>query len=124
VRDNGNAMTGPEHYAEAERILAEAKDCDPDADRADVALYLEFAKVHVALASKAPAEDLGAAIIEAHKVADRIEFQVDEDAPASERHYVDVWHSLTVKRGSGATPAEALGVAYAKLTAYLAERAS
>lgn len=43
-------MKAVEHYREAERLLAYAKDADPDSNAADVALMLQFAQVHAALA--------------------------------------------------------------------------
>ena len=52
-------MIGPEHYLEAEQILAEAKDADSDADRADIELYLRFAEVHATLALAAATADAG-----------------------------------------------------------------
>jgi hypothetical protein len=52
-------MTGPEHYREADRILAVAKDADPDANRDDVALLLKFAEVHATLALAAATAEAG-----------------------------------------------------------------
>lgn len=43
-------MTGPEHFAEAERCLGSAEDADPDARPELVALMLQFASVHATLA--------------------------------------------------------------------------
>jgi hypothetical protein len=43
-------MTGPEHYRQAEQILAEAENSAPDANCDDVALLLKFAQVHATLA--------------------------------------------------------------------------
>lgn len=46
-------MTGPEHYSEAEQILAAAKDADAGADRDDIVLLLKFAELHFAAARTA-----------------------------------------------------------------------
>lgn len=46
-------MTGPEHFKLGEQILADAKDAKPDADRADVELFLRFAEAHFAAAEAA-----------------------------------------------------------------------
>jgi hypothetical protein len=43
-------MTGPEHYKEAENILARAADADPDSANDDVRMLVEFAQVHATLA--------------------------------------------------------------------------
>lgn len=112
-------MTPEEHYKAGERL---AKAAETYSDAADALVLATLAQAHFIAADKAPVEeDLSAALIEAHKVAERIMFEDDEGAAAEERHCVDVWHGLSVKSGRGATPAEALGVAYAKLTAHLAD---
>lgn len=54
-------MTGPEHYREAEKILAACKDADADAATADVAILLRFADVHATLAVAAALAGLDAA---------------------------------------------------------------
>lgn len=46
-------MTGPEHYTEADKLVAEARAADPDANRRDIALLLGFAQVHAMLAQAA-----------------------------------------------------------------------
>jgi hypothetical protein len=128
MQTNGNAMTGTEHSKRAEWLLKQA-----DGQESGQAAYtIAKAQVHATLALAAdkgnaeepPAEDFGAAIVEAHKIADRIVFEIDESASKYERHSVDMWHGLSVKTGRGATPEDALTVAYAKLTAYLADDAS
>lgn len=54
-------MNGSGHYALAAQLLAEAKDADPDAERADVMLLLKFAEIHMGLA-QAAATALGAVL--------------------------------------------------------------
>jgi hypothetical protein len=46
-------MTGPEHYRQAEQILAEAENSAPDASCDDVALMLQFANTHFTAATAA-----------------------------------------------------------------------
>lgn len=67
-------MTGPEHYREAERLLAEAKaSVQPGAPVADVQVRIDLARVHAALADVAarvhpfnphPGDKIGRAWIE------------------------------------------------------------
>jgi hypothetical protein len=49
--DNWRGMNGPDHYREAERLLAEAESCEEPGSRAP--WCLELAKLHTALAQVA-----------------------------------------------------------------------
>ena len=50
-------MNGPEHYREAETLLALATDADAGARHRDVAMLLRFAQVHATLAVAAASVD-------------------------------------------------------------------
>lgn len=63
--------------------------------------------------------DLDATLAAAHKLADRIMFEVESDGT----HTVAAWKGLSCKTGTASSPAEALVKAYANLTAYLADGA-
>ena len=53
-------MTGPEHYPEAERLIADAANADPAAANDDVRLLVDFARAHAALAFVAATAELDA----------------------------------------------------------------
>jgi hypothetical protein len=46
-------VTGPEHYVEADKLVAEVRNARPDANPADVTILLAIAQVHAVLAQAA-----------------------------------------------------------------------
>lgn len=50
-------MTGPEHYAEAERLVALASKLEGQSTRTDIRLLVDVAKVHAQLADVAMAAE-------------------------------------------------------------------